>query len=62
MANVMVMVVSEERKEGRKEKGRLNKSKQKKKKKTEKLKKRICILLLCEKQHLNYAELVHSAF
>lgn len=32
MANVMVMVVSEERKEGRKEKGRLNKSKQKKKK------------------------------
>lgn len=61
MANVMVMVVSEERKEGRKEKGRLNKSKQKKKK-TEKLKKRICILLLCEKQHLNYAELVHSTF
>ena len=42
MANVMVMVVSEERKEGRKEKGRLNKSKQKKKKKKnpEKLKKK----------------------
>ena len=52
MANVMVMVVSEERKEGRKEKGRLNKSKQKKKKKPRKIKKKEYVSYCCVKNNI----------